>query len=154
MTYPSKFLERDLSNQSISVLIVDDEEGPREALRMILKDRCSVFTAKNETEAFHRLSQDNVDIDIVALDIRLGEKNGIDVLQKIKQLTPQVEVFLITGYPSIDTAIRAMRFGAYDYVVKPFDKDMVREVVRRGILRQEQALSEKHQPRRINQPKL
>lgn len=143
MTYISKALDRDLSDHPITVLVVDDEEGPRESLRMILKDRCSVFTAKNEAEALQRLVEGNVDVDIVALDIRIGNKNGIDLLKTIKQMAPDVEVFLITGYPSVESAVRAMRYGAYDYVVKPFNAQTVREVVRRGILRQGQSLFEK-----------
>jgi len=153
MTYISKVLDRDLSNEPITVLVVDDEEGPREALRMILKDRCSVFTAKDESEALFRITESNVDVDIVALDVRLGEKDGIGVLQAIKRVAPDVEVFLITGYPSIDSAIRAMRYGAYDYIIKPFDKHMVREVVRKGVLRQSQSLFEKRERIRNNRPK-
>ncbi|MBI4435788.1 MAG: response regulator [Candidatus Omnitrophica bacterium] len=153
MTYVSKALDRDLSDEPITVLVVDDEEGPREALRMILKDRCSVLTAKDEGEALFRITQENVDVDIVALDIRLGQEDGIGVLQAIKRVAPDVEVFLITGYPTIDSAIRAMRCGAYDYVVKPFDKNMVREVVRRGILRQGQSLYEKREYIRNHRPK-
>ena len=84
-----------------------------------------------------------MDIDLVALDIKLGSQNGIDVLKVIKQMAPDVEVFLITGYPSLETAIEALKFGAYDYVLKPFDKEVVRDVVRRGILRQSQNLFEK-----------
>ena len=153
MTYISKALDRDLSNEPITVLVVDDEEGPREAMRMILKDRCSVLTAKDESEAIFRITEANVDVDIVALDVRLGQKDGIGVLQAIKRVAPDVEVFLITGYPSIDSAVRAMRYGAYDYVIKPFDKNMVREVVRKGILRQGQSLFEKRERIRNNRPK-
>ena len=154
MTYLSKALDRDLSDEPITVLVIDDEEGPRESLRMILKERCSVLTAKNEEEAIQRLTASSIDVDIVALDIRLGNRNGIEVLQKIKQMAPDVEVFLITGYPSTETAVRAMRFGAYDYIVKPFDTRMVREVVRRGVLRQGQSLFEKREKIRTNRIKV
>jgi len=149
MTYVSKALDRDLTDQPITVLVVDDEEGIRESMRMILKDRCAVFTAKDEAEAIQRL-QSNADVDIVALDIRLRDKSGIELLKTIKRIAPDVEVFLITGFPSIETAIRAMRFGAYEYVVKPFDANMVREVVRRGILRQGESLFEKRMQIRNN----
>ena len=143
MTYVSKEPDRDLSETPITLLIVDDEEGPRESLRMILKDRCSILTAQTPHEALERLTQQGIDVDLVALDIKLGSQNGIEVLKVIKQMAPDVEVFLITGYPSLETAIEALKFGAYDYVLKPFDKEVVRDVVHRGILRQSQSLFEK-----------
>ena len=143
MSYLIKDPNRDLSETPITVLIVDDEEGPRESLRMILKDRCSVLTAQDPHEALERLTQQGVDVDLVALDIKLGSQNGIEVLKVIKQMAPDVEVFLITGYPSLETAMEALKFGAYDYVLKPFDKEVVRDVVRRGVLRQSQNLFEK-----------
>ena len=143
MTYVMKDQDRDLSETPITVLVVDDEQGPRESLRMILKDRCSVLTATTPHEALEKLTQQGVDVDLVALDIRLGSQNGIEVLKIIKQMAPDVEVFLITGYPSLETALEALKHGAYDYVMKPFDKEVVRDVVRRGILRQSQSLFEK-----------
>lgn len=130
--------ERDLSEVPITVLIVDDEEGPQEALRMILKDRCAVLAASTPHEALERLTEQGMDVDIVALDIRLGSQDGIEVLKMIKQVAPEVEVFMITGYPSLESAILALKHGAYDYILKPFDTEAVREVVRRGMLRQSQ----------------
>ena len=143
MNYIIKDPNRDLSETPITILIVDDEEGPRESLRMILKDRCSILTAQNPHEALERLTQQGVDVDLVALDIKLGSQNGIEVLKVMKQMAPDVEVFLITGFPSVETAIEALKHGAYDYVLKPFDAQVVRDVVRRGILRQSQNLFEK-----------
>ncbi len=139
----AKALDRDLSEEPITVLVVDDNESSREAMRMILKDRCSVFTARDAQEALLRLTASNLDVDIVALDLLLGETNGLELLQRIKQIAPDVEVFFITGYPSVESAVRAMRYGAYDYIIKPFDKNVVREVVRRGVLRQNQSLYER-----------
>ena len=143
MSYLIKDPNRDLTETPITLLIVDDEEGPRESLRMILKDRCSVLTAQNPHEALERLTQQGIDVDLVALDIKLGSQSGIEVLKVIKQMAPDVEVFLITGYPSVETAISALKHGAYDYVLKPFDTEVVRDVVRRGVLRQSQNLFEK-----------
>jgi len=143
MTYLMKDPNRDLSDIPITVLVVDDEEGPREALRMILKDRCAILAASTPHEALERLTEQGVDVDIVALDIRLGSQDGIEVLKMIKQVAPDVEVFMITGFPSLETAIQALKHGAYDYILKPFDKEVVRDVVRRGILRQGQTLYEK-----------
>jgi len=83
------------------------------------------------------------DIDVVALDIKMPKVNGLELLQNIKKTSPDVEVFFMTGFPSADTAIRAMQFGAYDYVIKPFDRDAVLNVIRKGINRRNQNLLEK-----------
>ena len=123
------------------ILVVDDEEGPREALRMILKDDYEVYTAGDGEEALKKVLEK--DIDIVAMDIKMPKTNGIELLQNIKKSVPDVEVFLITGFPSVATAVNAIQSGAYDYVVKPFDRDAVQAIVRRGINRRSQNMLEK-----------
>ena len=127
--------------RKVRILVVDDEQGPRESIRMILKDEYDVYTASDGEEALKKLMEK--EIDIVAMDIKMPKTNGLELLQNIKKSVPDVEVFLITGYPSLETAMEALKFGAYDYVLKPFDKEVVRDVVRRGILRQSQNLFEK-----------
>ena len=123
------------------ILVVDDEEGPREAIRMILKDTYQVIPEDNAAKAMERIVKG--DVDIVALDIKMPNVNGLELLQNIKKSAPDVEVFLITGFPSVSTAIEAMQYGAYDYVMKPFDKDAVLGVVRRGLNRRSQNMLEK-----------
>ncbi|MFH1858624.1 MAG: response regulator [Candidatus Omnitrophota bacterium] len=127
--------------RKFKVLIVDDEEGPREALRMILKDTYEVLTEERAERAPDRILKENVDV--VALDIRMPGINGMELLQNIKKTNPDVEIFLVTGYPSVSTVIEALQFGAYDYVIKPFDQQAVLNVVRRGLNRRGQNLLEK-----------
>ena len=127
--------------QKVKVLVVDDEEGPRESLRMILKDDYEVYTASNGEEALKKMVEKEVDI--IALDIKMPKTNGIELLQNIKKSVPDVEVFLITGFPSVSTAVEAIQAGAYDYVIKPFDRDAVLAVVHRGINRRSQNMLEK-----------
>jgi putative two-component system response regulator len=114
-----------------NILIVDDELAPREALRMVLKDRYNVITAPGAEEGFKILSENN--IDLVVLDIMMPGINGIEALQKIKSKYPEVEVVLLTAYASIGTARSAIRFGAFDYLTKPFDKDDVIKVIESGL---------------------
>ena len=71
----------------------------------------------------------NKTIDVILLDIMLGEENGIEVLQKIKDINPNIPVIMITGYASIDSAVDAMRKGAYDYVKKPLEFDRLAKIV-------------------------
>ena len=127
--------------KKVKILVVDDEQGPRESMRMILKDEYEVYTAGNGEEALKKMMEHQVDI--VAMDIKMPKTNGLQLLQNIKKSVPDVEVFLITGFPSVSTAVEAIQAGAYDYVIKPFDRDAVQAVVKRGINRRSQNLLEK-----------
>ena len=127
--------------RSNKILVIDDEEGPRQSLRMILKDDYEVLTTDDVVKALEMIVKG--DIDIVALDIKMPKVNGIELLHNIKKTSPDVEVFLITGFPSVSTAIEAIQYGAYDYVVKPFDRDAVLNVVRKGLNRRSQNMLEK-----------
>ena len=128
-------------SQKVRILVVDDEQGPRESMRMILKDDYEVYTAGDGEDALKKLMEKG--IDIVALDIKMPKTNGLELLQNIKKSNPDIEVFLITGFPSVSTAVEAIQVGAYDYVIKPFDRDAVQAVVRRGVNRRSQNLLEK-----------
>ncbi len=102
-----------------SILIVDDEVGPRESLRMILKPMYEVHTAENGQEAINFISQKKVDL--VTLDLRMPGLSGIEVLQEIKKLQPDIEVIIVTGYGTLSNAQEAIRFGAGDFISKPFN---------------------------------
>ncbi|MBU4554498.1 MAG: response regulator [Eubacteriales bacterium] len=115
------------------VLIVDDELGPREALRMILNDHYDVSTVSDGHQALDRLSCS--EFDLVILDIRMPGMNGIDVLAEVKKKAPDTEVVMITAYASVDTATIALRHGALDYLIKPFDRRSVLNVVEKGLSR-------------------
>ena len=102
-----------------AILVVDDEFGPRESLRMILKPLYEVYTASDGQEAL-RLIGDK-DIDVVTLDLNMPGLSGIEVLKEIKKLRPNTEVIIVTGYGSLENASEAIRFGAGDFISKPFD---------------------------------
>ncbi len=113
------------------ILVVDDELGPRESLRMILRDDYSVQTAASGKQALEILQKD--EYDLIILDIRMPEMNGIDLLKVIREQAPDTQVIMITAYASIDTATEALRLGAIDYLIKPFEITSVREVVKKGL---------------------
>ncbi|HKL21143.1 MAG TPA: sigma-54 dependent transcriptional regulator, partial [Tichowtungia sp.] len=71
--------------------------------------------------------------DVVLLDIRLGTENGIDVLRELKELAPTLPIIMITGFGSVDTAVEAMKLGAFDYVKKPLDFDRLFKVVENAL---------------------
>ncbi len=113
------------------ILIVDDELGPRESLRMILRDDYEVETAGSGKEATSLI--DKNEFDLIILDIRMPEMNGIDLLKIIREKTPATEVIMVTAYASVDTATEALRLGAVDYLNKPFEVSHVRNVVKKGL---------------------
>jgi len=113
------------------ILIVDDEVGARESLRMILKTDYEVFLAKNAEEAFAQLKEHMPEV--VLLDIILPDLDGLRVLEQMKKRDPDLIVIMITATKTVKTAVEAMRLGAYDYITKPFDVDELRLTVSRAL---------------------
>ena len=101
-----------------SILIVDDEVGPRESLRMILKPIYEVHSAENGQEAINFISQKKVDL--VTLDLNMPVLPGIEVLKNIKKLQPDIEVIIVTAYGTEANEQEAIRNGAGDFISKPF----------------------------------
>lgn len=130
-----------------SILVVDDELGPRESLRMILKDQYDISTASTGREALEKLSVR--EHDLVILDIKMPGMNGMEVLQEIKQKTPETGVVLITAYASVETAKNALKYGALDYLIKPFDRKDLNSVVERGLKVRAERLGEKQEMQKL-----
>ncbi|MEN6617082.1 MAG: sigma-54 dependent transcriptional regulator [Syntrophorhabdus sp.] len=102
----------------INVLVIDDEKQLVEAFKMQLpKEGMKVTGAYNAADALKALKNEVFDIAVV--DIRLPDIDGVNLLLKIKQLEPGIEIIMLTGFASVDTAIRSMKLGAYDYLTKP-----------------------------------
>lgn len=117
-----------------SILIVDDEIGARESLKMVFKDDYEVFLAKNAEESFRQLKDHAPDI--ILLDILLPDLDGLKVLERMKQEDPDATIIMITATRTVKTAVEAMKLGAYDYVTKPFDVDELRLIVNRALSNQ------------------
>ena len=115
------------------ILIIDDEMAPRESIRMVLKDRYAVSTATGALEGLQYISHEPVDL--VVMDIKMPKMDGITALQEIKKSYPDTEVVLLTAYASLETARDAIRFGAFDYLLKPFDRNDILQVVEKGLAR-------------------
>lgn len=122
-----------------TVLIVDDEPGPRESLRMVLKPFFMVEVVDNGASALDIIKKKK--IDFVTLDLTMPGLGGVDVLQKIKAMKPEIEVLIITGYGSFKTALEGLRYGACDYLIKPFNisdiKNITQQVINRKKKREE-----------------
>ena len=107
-------------NQKANILIVDDEEVVRLShMRSLESADCNAQTAEGGRQALSVMEQHP--FDVVLLDLRMPDLDGMDVLKTIKQRWPNSEVVVITGYPSIETAKEAVRLGAFNYLAKPLD---------------------------------
>jgi DNA-binding NtrC family response regulator len=113
---------------SKTVLIVDDDEGMRDTLTAILRRDYRVLRASTGESALAILGRDSVDV--VLLDIRLPGIGGFDVLREIKESQRLVEVIMISAINEVETAVRAMKLGAYHYITKDFEYDAVLSLVR------------------------
>ncbi len=113
------------------VLVIDDERGPRESLRMVLKYDYEMFLADRVDGGIKLLREHKPDL--VIMDIRMPEKSGIEGLQEIREIDPHVSIIMLTGYGDLDTAQKAIRFGANDYLQKPFDTTEIQEIVKKYV---------------------
>jgi len=110
------------------VLVVDDEPVVgRSCSRALLEDGHSVNVALNGDEALSMIRSDCYDVAL--LDLRIPGSGGLDMLRKIRKVSPRTEVVVITGYPSIDNAKESVRLGAFAFVTKPFVPNTLRTVV-------------------------
>ena len=118
------------------ILIVDDEEIVIRSCKRILAGRdFQVDAASNGLEALAKIQED--DYDMLILDIKMPKMNGIEVLQQVKEAHPDIDVIMITGLNQIDTAVKAMKLGAFDYLPKPFDPEELEIVVARAFERRQ-----------------
>jgi len=106
------------------ILIVDDEVATCEVLAQRLsKEGYSCVVAHNGKEALHHFYKEK--FSLMISDIKMPEMDGLELLKKVKTLGPQMMVIMMTGYAEVDTVVKALHFGAYDFILKPFDLDLV-----------------------------
>jgi signal transduction histidine kinase len=115
------------------ILVIDDEVGPRESLRMLLKPDYNVQTADCVEAGLKLLKEKQPDT--IVMDIRMPGMTGIEGLRKIREIDPHLSVIMLTGFGALETAKEALRLGANDYISKPFDAGEMREVIGRNVER-------------------
>jgi DNA-binding NtrC family response regulator len=118
-------------DKQATILVVDDENGIRQSFKMVFKDRFNVLLAENGKEAEEFLTKNPVDV--ILLDILLPDVNGLDLLGKLKALDPNPEVIMVTAVKEIQSAVRAIKLGAYEYIIKPFLVDDVINIINRAL---------------------
>src|ERR1700679_1887325 len=116
-----------------TLLVVDDEEGPRQSLRVIFKDDYDLLMAEDGPAAIE-IAQKN-EIDVAVLDIRMAGMLGIEVLERLKYVNPNIEAIMMTAFETTDTIRQALRLRACDYINKPFDISQMRAAVNQAMQR-------------------
>ena len=124
-----------------TVLVVDNELGTRESLHWILKSNYQTRLAENPVVALRMMEEEPVDV--VFSDILMGPFDGISLLQRIKEINPTVEVVMMTAFARHDSMLAAMCLGASDYLIKPFDKKQVDDVLLKVLAKRSQGLLER-----------
>ena len=119
---------------SARILIVDDEEIViRSCLRILDSAEFQVEAVQDGREALRKIEENPYDV--VILDIMMPNIDGLEVLRRVKETHPNVDVIMVTGLSQIDTAVQAMKLGAFDYISKPFEPDELKLVVQRALER-------------------
>jgi DNA-binding NtrC family response regulator len=114
-----------------TILVVDDEHGVRQSFYMVLKDEFNVLLAGSGQEAIDVFSKSAVDL--ILLDILLPDTDGLELLERLRLMDPNTEIIMVTAVKEIQTAVRAIKLGAYEYIIKPFVVDEVITVIHRAL---------------------
>lgn len=118
-------MERRFEMQETVVLLVDDEVPFVETLtKRLVKKKLKVIPAYSGIDALEKLS-DSAEIQVVILDVKMPGMGGIETLREIKRLHPLTEVIMLTGHATLESAIEGMKLGAFDYLMKPCDIDLL-----------------------------
>ncbi len=120
------------NNENAQILVVDDEERMRNLLKKVLmRQNFYVDTASNGIAALRKVEEHP--FDIIIADVRMPEMNGMEVLAAVKKTRPDIYMIIMTAFGSIDSAVEAMKKGAYDYITKPFKMSEISVVVEKAL---------------------
>ena len=114
-----------------TILIVDDDKSIRYSLKRMMEGKYSILTAQNGEEALERVKESSPDL--ILMDIKMPGRSGIDVLREIKSIDPKSLVIIMTAYGTTETAIEAMKYGAFDYILKPFPIPQMKGLVEKAL---------------------
>lgn len=145
-SHEAKTLKRvEVKNPLAKILAVDDEEVILDSFRKILVlNGYSVDTVQSGREALGLIQKHHYDF--VFVDIKMPEMDGVEVCKSVKYMRPDIDVIIITGYASVETAVETMKFGAMDYVQKPFTEDELVEMVKKFVIKRQDRIHKQLKP--------
>ena len=114
-----------------TILIVDDDKSIRYSVKRMMEEKYSILTAQNGEEALTRVKESSPDL--ILMDIKMPGRSGIEVLKEIKLIDPKSLVIIMTAYGTTETAIEAMKYGAFDYILKPFPIPQMKGLVEKAL---------------------
>ncbi|MFQ5835030.1 MAG: response regulator [bacterium] len=124
--------EDNVKRRKAKILVVDDDLGIRELLRELLSEEgYPVKMAQNGKEALLKARKES--FDLVLTDLRMPEMDGVQLLKELRKITPDIRVIVMTATDDLETAVKMKKFGACDYITKPFHLDKVLQKVRRAL---------------------
>lgn len=146
-TREAKTLKRvEVKEPAARILCVDDEPVVLDSFRKILVlDGYAVDTVENGREALGLLQTHHYDF--LFTDLKMPEMDGLEVVKAVKHVRPDIDVVVITGYATVETAVECMKFGAMDYVQKPFTEDELRAFVKKALIRRQERIRGQLKPR-------
>lgn len=119
-------------NKKPRILVVDDEPAMRESLKdWLMEDGYEVGLAASGEDAIAKVQEKNWGV--ILLDLKMPGMDGLEAMKRLREISPESEILMMTAYASIDTAVRAMKQGAFDYLVKPFDPDEIEMQIKKII---------------------
>jgi PAS domain S-box-containing protein len=125
-----------IMSDPVNILVIDDEQIMRDGCSRILsKDGWNVISAENGQKGLDEIQASPGKLDLVLLDLMMPGMSGMEVLDRVRTIDPNLLVIVITGYATVESAVEAMKKGAYDFVPKPFTPDQLRIIVRRALER-------------------
>lgn len=123
-----------MQDKKTVILVIDDEESMRDSCSMILaKDGYQPETAENGTIGLEKMQA--LKPDLVLIDLKMPGISGFEVIDRAKEIDPNIIAIVITGYATVESAVEAMKKGAYDFLPKPFTPDQLRIIIKRGLER-------------------
>ena len=132
--------QSDDNDERPRILVADDDREIRRVLGFILRSEFDVTIVENGEKAIEKVRQ-GIEYDVVSLDLQMPGRSGVETLKEIKQLDPALEVLIMTAHSDVESAKKALKWGAYDYIDKPFKNETYRETIRKGVGRRQKTLT-------------
>ncbi len=122
------------SEEKTTILVIDDEQGVRDLFAKVLsRQDYNVLTAASGADGIQVAREQKVTL--ILLDIKMPGMDGLETLRRLKKVTPETAVIIITGYGTLQTSRKALKLGAVDYITKPFDLDFALSVIKDTLLK-------------------